>query len=543
MKHTKNCLLVISAFCAAIHTSFAQGLGSGSLFSRVDDQATKVTQAYAAIYENYYGVGKAWLMLKAALDVRPDGTPNITLDREAQKAQFTIRLSVNEPVYNAWKEDAHRRIEAVGMSVKFSDFEDTEARVIGGKFYRLGDNEESALRRWESSDKPAKKAELAVRVELVDSNGNAVRKVDLPISEFRRLGFDAFPLPLHNLNRLQDLPLDRYKWGNLDGMRRSLSDALRKADPNASIDGDSVEAIRRALAKAEENLDPSKRFKWGDVEDAYATFMLTELTDYVMNSIVDVRCTVIDDEILGREREEAWQIARERANESFQIARERQAAMLLEKQNAPIPWLLTTMIPIPDRNYLMGMYEVTQSQWEAVMGSNPSFFKGADNPVEKVSWDDCQVFLRKLNARFEVKESGLVFRLPTVSEWEHACRSGATGQYCKLADGTDITEDTLGRVAWYKDNSGNVTHTVGQKEPNAFGLYDMHGNVCEWCQEEIGEVRDFANGKDFEHARVLRGGSWHDEAKFCKVSSGNWWSSDRRFLYLGFRLCASSKAE
>jgi hypothetical protein len=225
----------------------------------VDDQATKVTQAYAAIYENFYGVGKSWLMLKAALDVRPDGTPNITLDREAQKAQFTIRLSVNEPVYNAWKEDAHRRIEAVGMSVKFSDFEDTEARVIGGKFYRLGDNEESALRRWETGDKPPKKAELVVRVELVDSDGNAVRKVDWPISKFRRLGFDAYPRPLHHLNRLQDLPLDRFQWGNVEGMRRSLTDALRRADPNASIEGDSVEAIRRALAKAEANLDPSKR--------------------------------------------------------------------------------------------------------------------------------------------------------------------------------------------------------------------------------------------------------------------------------------------
>ncbi len=458
----------------------------------MDDQATKVTQAYAAIYENFYGVGKSWLMLKAALDVRPDGTPNITLDREAQKAQFTIRLSVNEPVYNAWKEDAHRRIEAVGMSVKFSDFEDTEARVIGGKFYRLGDNEESALRRWETGDKPPKKAELVVRVELVDSDGNAVRKVDLPISKFRRLGFDAYPLPLHHLNRLQDLPLDRFQWGNVEGMRRSLTDALRRADPNASIEGDSVEAIRRALAKAEANLDPSKRYKWGDVEDAYANFTLSGLTDDVMNSIVDVQCTVI---------------------------------------KGPIPWLLASMVPIPDKNYRMGMYEVTQSQWEAVMGDNLSGFKGADNPVEYVSWDDCQGFLRKLNALPEVKELGLVFRLPTEEEWEYACRAGATGKFCKLADGTEITEDTLGRVAWYNDNSGDTTHPVGQKEPNAFGLYDMHGNVYEWTQTAIGEDR------------VYRGGSWYYSARFCESSYRRRLSPVLRSDDLGFRLCASDRAE
>jgi len=152
---------LFALLCAATGSAVARGLGAGSIFSRVDDQAKKVTEAYAAIHEGFYGVGKERTLLRAALDVRPDGTPNITLDRAAGRAQFTIRLSVDDSAYNAWKAGAHRRIEAVGMSVQFSDFEDPEARVIGGKPYRFGDNEEAAIRRWEKSDAP-KRAELVV---------------------------------------------------------------------------------------------------------------------------------------------------------------------------------------------------------------------------------------------------------------------------------------------------------------------------------------------------------------------------------------------
>ena len=497
MKHNTIQSFLPAALFAAASTASAQGLGSGSLFSRVDDQATKVTQAYAAIFEGFYGVGRERTLLKAALDVRPDGTPNITLDREAGKAQFTIRLSVDESAYNAWKADAHKRIEAVGMSVKFSDFEDTEARVIGGQFYRLGDNEESALRRWEGSDKVPAKANLAVRVELVDSVGNPVKTIVLPIKQFRRLGFDAYPIPLHHLNRLRDLPLDRFQWGSLEGMRRALTDALHKADPNARIEGDSVEAIRRALEKAEANLDPSKRYKWGDVEDAYATFTLTGLTDEFMGSVADVRCTVFDDD-----------------------KAERAVAPILEE-----------MVQIPGKNYKMGKTEVTQAQWEAVMGENPSRFKGADNPVENVSWDDCQKFLKKLNALPAVKKSGLTFRLPTEEEWEYACRAGATGDYCRLADGTEITDEKLGRVAWFEDNSGSKTHPVGQKQPNAFGLYDMHGNVWEWTSTAVGGNR------------VNRGGSWVASAGNCESSYRFRGSPDYRDSLLGFRLCASGSAD
>ena len=493
---------LLALMCVAAGSTLARGLGAGSIFARVDDQAKKVTAAYAAIHEGFYGIGKERTLLRAALDVRPDGTPNITLDRAAGRAQFTIRLSVDDSAYNAWKAEAHRRIEAVGMSVQFSDFEDPEARVIGGKPYRFGDNEEAAIRRWEKSDAP-KRAELVVRVDFVKADGAVATRYDLPIKAFKRLGFDSYPLPLHHLNRLQDLS--------------------------------------------------GSRFPWGKTEDSYATFTLTDLTDDFLSSVADVRCTVIDDAILVPEREEAARIARERAErearereEAARIAREKAereareraevARMAREKAEREareraekvVPSIISGMVQIPGKNFKMGTYEVTQAQWAAVIGENPSEFKGADYPVENVSWNDCQEFLKKLNALPSVKKSGLVFRLPTEKEWEYACRAGSADDYCKLANGTEITESTLGEMAWYSANSGGKTHPVGQKKPNAFGLYDMHGNVLEWCEDLVGNS-----------LRVFRGGSWFDASRRCTAGYRHDSRPDCRCSFLGFRLAAS----
>ncbi len=196
----------------------------------------------------------------------------------------------------------------------------------------------------------------------------------------------------------------------------------------------------------------------------------------------------------------------------------------------PVQGIVRDMVSIPGTNFKMGKYEVTQAQWQAVMGENPSRFKRPDNPVECVSWNDCKKFLEKLNAMSEVKTSGLTFRLPTEAEWEYACRAGGTGDYCRLADGSEITADTLGKVAWYDNNSGGKTHPVGQKEPNAFGLYDMHGNVAEWCE-------------DLHHAgdscRVLRGGSWYNYSGSCAAGRREYDGPGCRDNFLGFRLAAS----
>ena len=127
--------------------------------------------------------------------------------------------------------------------------------------------------------------------------------------------------------------------------------------------------------------------------------------------------------------------------------------------------------------FYLGKFEVTQEQWEKVMGSNPSNFKGPKLPVEQVSWNDCQSFLAKL----QEKSNGQKFALPTEAQWEYACRAGSTGDYC-FGDG----DANLGEYAWYSSNAGNQTHPVGGKKPNAWGLYDMHGNVCEWCNDASG---------------------------------------------------------
>ena len=174
-------------------------------------------------------------------------------------------------------------------------------------------------------------------------------------------------------------------------------------------------------------------------------------------------------------------------------------------------------------------YEVTQEQWVAVMGNNPSYFKNPNNPVENISWKDCQKFVEKLNEMPSVKKAGLTFRLPTEEEWELACRAGATGDYCRLDDGTEITASTLDQVAWFNDNSDKQTHPVGQKKPNAFGLYDMHGNVR--------ELNSTTDGKSAVH----RGGSWGGSTNVCASSNSLGSSPSYRSYGIGFRLCAEIK--
>ena len=153
-------------------------------------------------------------------------------------------------------------------------------------------------------------------------------------------------------------------------------------------------------------------------------------------------------------------------------------------------------------SYYIGETEVTQALWKAVMGWNPSSFKGDDLPVEMVSWDDCQTFISKLNAL-----TGKNFRLPTEAEWEFAARGGNQSRHTQYSGSSRIDD-----VAWYEDNSGNKTHPVKTKQPNELGIYDMTGNVCEWCQDWHGDYSSYAQtnptGASSGSCRVYRGGSW-----------------------------------
>ena len=180
--------------------------------------------------------------------------------------------------------------------------------------------------------------------------------------------------------------------------------------------------------------------------------------------------------------------------------------------------------------YYIGKTEVTQALWKAVMGSNPSDFEGDDLPVEKVSWDDCQEFIRKLNAL-----TGQNFRLPTEAEWELACRGGNNSRGYKYSGSNYIDN-----VAWYWDNSEFSTHPVATKLPNELGIYDMSGNVYEWCSDWKGDYSSGAQtnpkGPYDGSYRVVRGGSWCDSARFCRSSYRYYESPGNRGSFLGLRL-------
>jgi formylglycine-generating enzyme required for sulfatase activity len=187
------------------------------------------------------------------------------------------------------------------------------------------------------------------------------------------------------------------------------------------------------------------------------------------------------------------------------------------------------------RPFYLGKYLVTQEQWEAVMGNNPSHFKGPNNPVESISWNDCQQFLDKLNAK--THPGGGKFRLPTEAQWEYACRAGSTTKYCFGDD-----ESRSGKYAWYRENSGSRAHPVGEKKPNAWGLYDMHGNVWQWCADWFDNgyyakspVND-PTGPTGGSFRVIRGGSWDYAAWRCGSARRNIGSLELRDNSVGFRV-------
>ena len=180
-------------------------------------------------------------------------------------------------------------------------------------------------------------------------------------------------------------------------------------------------------------------------------------------------------------------------------------------------------------DYMIAKTEVTQELWQAVMGSNPSYFKGNNLPVENVSWHDCQEFIKKLNSL-----TGLNFRLPTEAEWEYAARGGKNSKGYKYSGSNDI-----GSVAWYNDNSSS-THQVATKLPNELGLYDMSGNVWEWCSDWYGDYSSSSQtnpkGPLSGSYRVNRGGSWDRYYRYCRVSSCVGDSPGCGYYTLGLRL-------
>ena len=181
-------------------------------------------------------------------------------------------------------------------------------------------------------------------------------------------------------------------------------------------------------------------------------------------------------------------------------------------------------------DYYIGETEVTQELWQAVMGNNPSKFKGSNHPVENVSWDDCQEFIKELN-----RITGKKFRLPTEAEWEYAARGGNKSKGYKYSGSNNLSD-----VAWYDGNSGSNTHAVKTKSPNELGIYDMSGNVWEWCNDRWGSYNSNAQtnpaGPSSGSRRVNRGGGWNGGARICRVSLRSRNAPGSRYDCLGLRL-------
>ena len=185
-------------------------------------------------------------------------------------------------------------------------------------------------------------------------------------------------------------------------------------------------------------------------------------------------------------------------------------------------------------SYYIGETEVTQELWEAVMGSNPSYYSGyPQRPVEQISWNDCQEFITKLN-----QLTGKNFRLPTEAEWEYAARGGNKSKGYKYSG-----SNSIGDVAWYINNNSSQTHVVKTKQANELGIYDMSGNVWEWCQDRYGSYSSSSQtnptGPSSGSTRVFRGGSWYGSAKYCRVSYRLSSGPDYSIYFLGLRLSLS----
>lgn len=203
-----------------------------------------------------------------------------------------------------------------------------------------------------------------------------------------------------------------------------------------------------------------------------------------------------------------------------------------EKQLMPdlsgpiIEEIIASLIDVPGKNFKASKYEVTQAQWNYIMGDNTSKYVGDNLPVTNVSYEDCLDFINILNHSSIVKERGLIFKLPNESEWRYACKAGGLGDFGNVSQNQ---EGNISDVAWYIYNSNNQPHQVGQKTPNAWGIYDMHGNVWEWTTTKKGEQY------------LLYGGAYNLNDYRCTVTSTIFNYANYRHQLLGFRLFATEK--
>ena len=442
------------ALCAAM--SSVACASEIAMENRATVQVSPVEAAYAEIWNGFYGPGKGKTLLKVSPALLPDGKPAFSVNEKTDEISLLIRLEVNTPAFESWRQDAHRRLAALGAAqCRPVSIGDARARIIGGEAFLFSDDAESRIRNWERCPE-AKKCAIAIRVEGLTAKGRALWKWDAPLSSFTRKGDKDFPLPLHAMNRLLDIPPSVWNWIGNGGV-------------------------------------PSV-----DAEIATYQMPITGMTPRRATAIASVRCLILDEKDFVPE--------------------------LAGKSSPAVLKLDEDMVVLPGRDFQICRYEASQALWESVMDANPSQFKGPNLPVEQISWNECKSFLTKLNALPIVKLRGHVYRLPTEEEWEYACKAGGEGPYCRMANGDEVTDATLGAVAWFMDNSEKRTHPVGEKTPNAYGLYDMHGNVWEWTSTSE------------ETDKITKGGGWSNDAGRCERANRNRFFPSHRFPFLGLRL-------
>ena len=355
-----------------------------------------------------------------------------------------------------------------------------------------------------------------------------------------------------------------FKKGQLNNCKRIKEQYQLETSPDIAQAIAEIEEIIAAADVAYQNgiayCDKAETWDWLNVMNRYYTkCMKRQLVKYEKwVSIVLEKTRALDkmiEEVEEKRKKEVENIAR--GNYTFDLSGV-QLKMIMVKagrfqmgspkeewgrqyDNETQHWVMLT------KDYWLGETEVTQGQWKAVMGGNPSRFQKGDNyPVEVVSWDDAMKFCEKLNVKYEGKlPSGYKFSLPTEAQWEYACRAGMT---TALNNGRNITSEDgrsyyLDEVGWYEGNSEGSTHPVAQKKPNAWGFYDMHGNVLEWCSDWYDDCYG-CDGKDATDPqgpadgwyRVLRGESWDSCVRLCRSAIRYPELSSRRYDALGVRL-------
>ena len=455
--------------------------------------AERAVEIYRNLWDDFNG--RQEQLLKAEVETDEQGHMVLSRDPDTGETVVSIRLEVNDGAYDAWKKDALKKMSSIAKRAILlsSEKNGSNLKLVCGAYFRFDDETARRIRNWENEEKPPD-PQLAVRFEMRTPFGILSGVVSM--SEFYRRGNDSFAFPLYEMNRLKDLPRNRFQWRGDEAAFATL--AVRGLTlSNASVANTRCSIFRETTSQ---NAEPAGQ-KENNTESGVGR------TGFRTNAYPDV--------VIPK-----WE---------FPFTRE-----------DVIRQLMDDMVQLPGKKTWIGKHEVTQIEWAAVMGiesfvpgyQKPRVWEGywcpydpaktIEHPVSCMTFHECLDFIDALNSDPIVSESGFTFRLPGDDEWTAACLAGGRGMFGKLADGRSANESNLGNTEWIADNH---PHPVGLKQENAFGLHDMHGNVREWTKE--GHVR---------------GGSWRSlDPKYCSVHLiGE--PSGTAALDTGFRLAATSSA-